>query len=69
MLGDNGESQIEPHFTTRPHVNMDILMASMREQLEVLCPRNGNGSHNQVDETNLLTDLVDPTHLLLLELL
>ena len=43
-------------------------MSSLREWLEALCPRNGNGARGQVDETNPPAG-AELTNLLLLELL
>jgi len=43
-------------------------MAALREQLEALRPRNGNGSRSQIDETNPPTG-AELTNLLLLETL
>jgi len=49
-------------------VNPEIPMSSFMDWLEGLHPRNGNGSRSQVDETNPSIG-VEPTNLLLLELL
>ena len=52
----------------RPHVNLENTIASLRERLEALSPRNRGETLSNVDETNLLirTDL---TNLLFLHLL
>ena len=68
MVGNNDESHTRPHPTLRPHMNLNIPMASLREQLEALHPRNGHGSRSHMDETNPSTR-AKPTNLLLLELL
>jgi len=69
MVGNNNnESQAGPHPVTRVPVNLEIPMISFRERLEALRPRNGNGSHSQVDETNPPTG-AELTNLLLLEML
>ena len=69
MAGNNkDESHTGRHPVISIPANPDIPMPSFRERLETLCPWNGNGSCNQVDETNLPAG-VDLTNLLLLELL
>jgi len=68
MTGNsNNESQIGPHLVRVP-ANPKVPMMSFREQLEVLCLRNGNGSCSQVDETNPPMG-AEFTNLLLLEML
>ena len=57
-----------PHLTPRSHVNLDISMASLRERLEALYPRDGNGSYSRVDEIKPLTG-AELTNFLLLQLL
>ena len=53
MAGNNNnESQTGPHLAARVPTNQDIPMSALREQLEALRPRNGNGSRSQIDETN-----------------
>ena len=49
-------------------MNLDVPMASPRERLEALRPRNGSGPPSQEDETNPPTGM-DLTNLMLLELL
>ena len=68
MGGDKDESRIGPHHVTGVLVNPEVPMSSLKEQLEALRFRNGNGSRSQVDETNPLAG-ADLTNLLLLELL
>ena len=68
MVGNNDESETRLHPPPRPYVNRDIPMASLRERLETLRPRNGNRSHSEVDETNSPTG-AELTNDLLLELL
>ena len=64
----NSESRTGPHPETRVPTNPDIPMATLRELLEALRPRNGNGSRSQIDETNPPTG-TKLTNLLLLEML
>jgi len=66
---NNGESQTGPQPGMRVPSNQDIPMSTLKERLEALCPRNGNGSHSQIDETNPLTDAELTNLLLLLEML
>ena len=71
MVGSNdhnSESRTGPHPKRRVPTNPDIPMAALRERLEALRPQNGNGSHSQIDETNLPTG-TKLTNLLLLEML
>ena len=64
---NNSEFQIELHLGARVPSNQDIPIWALRERLEVLCPRNGNGSRSQIDETNLPMG-TELTNLLLLEM-
>jgi len=68
MMGNNDGSQIRPHPISRALVNPEIPMSSFRDRLEALCPRNGNGTHGQVVETNPPMG-AKLSNLLLLELL
>jgi len=49
-------------------VNQEVNMSSLRERLEALCPRNGNGSRSHMGGTNPLAR-AELTNQLLLELL
>jgi len=64
----NSKSRTGPHPETRVPTSQDIPMVALRERLEALRPRNGNGSRSQIDETNPLTG-AELTNLLLLEML
>jgi len=48
----NGESQIGLQPIPKPHVNMENTIASTRERLKALPPRNEGGTPNNMDEMN-----------------
>ena len=68
MTGNNNKSQTRSHHAARVLVDQEVNISSLKERLEALRPRNGNGSCSQVDESNSAAG-VDLTSLLLLELL
>jgi len=68
MSKNTDESHTGPHPSPRPHVNLDILMTSLRVRLEALRPKNENEFYSQVDKTDPPTG-ADLTNLILLELL